>query len=109
MSASQPLEQEDGHCASPRLAYTSTNGRLTLSMTHRRHISLGVHTGTHLDSPAHFIREEYEAGNSVDKVSSEQAAVLSGGRTVTALTGKHASSYVLAIGTNSSCYCLCPR
>jgi len=31
-------------------------------------LSLGAHTATHIDSPAHFLADQYEAGNTVDKI-----------------------------------------
>ncbi|GFH10759.1 uncharacterized protein HaLaN_06132, partial [Haematococcus lacustris] len=32
------------------------------------HFTLGAHVGTHVDSVAHFLPSEYEAGNTIDKV-----------------------------------------
>ncbi len=32
-------------------------------------VKMNVHTGTHVDAPAHFLKEAYKEGNTVDKVS----------------------------------------
>ncbi|KAJ9521800.1 hypothetical protein QJQ45_024658 [Haematococcus lacustris] len=35
------------------------------------HFTLGAHVGTHVDSVAHFLPSEYEAGNTIDKVCAD--------------------------------------